>query len=174
MTTTAAAAGGPWVWISGLLGLAILAVVAFLIFRLLSGPPTPTADPGHRPDFVGQTFEEATVLATEKGLVLVREFDPTSTAPVNTVIRQNPSCPDILVQKDSKVNVTLAAGSALVAVPDIKNLTEPQALTLITQAGLVTGASQRGGRPGRPRRIRSSARIRGPASRSARARRWTT
>ncbi len=130
--------GGPWVWISGLLGLAILAVVAFLIFRLLSGPPTPTGTQVIVPDFVGKTFDEANVLATEKGLVLVREFDPTSTAPVNTVIKQNPSALT-LVQKDSQVTVTLAAGSALVAVPDIKNLTEPQALTLITQAGLLPG-----------------------------------
>src|SRR4029077_14445190 len=35
--------GGPWVWISGLLGLPILALVAFLLVRFLSGAPSPAA-----------------------------------------------------------------------------------------------------------------------------------
>ena len=32
--------GGPWVWISGLLGLLILVVVGFVAFQLLSRPET--------------------------------------------------------------------------------------------------------------------------------------
>ena len=161
--------GGPWVWISGLLGLAILAVVAFLIFRLLSGPPKPTADQVIVPTFVGQTFDQATVIATQLGIVLIREFDTASTAPVNTVVAQD-KAPGSLVDKGGTVHVTLAAGSALVAVPDLTNMTESQALIGDLPGRPPTGRQG----PNSPIRSspphRSSARIRAPGSRSARAR----
>ena len=68
--------GGPWVWISGLLGLAILAVVAFLIFRLLSGPPKPTGDQVIVPNFVGQPYDQANVQATQLGILLCPRLRP--------------------------------------------------------------------------------------------------
>ncbi|HYC07857.1 MAG TPA: protein kinase, partial [Candidatus Binatia bacterium] len=75
--------GGPWPWIAGILGLAILAVVAFLIFRLLTGGSSNTP-PGSVtvPNFVGQTFDAAKTQATALGLTLViDQSDPTSTQP---------------------------------------------------------------------------------------------
>ncbi len=83
--------GGPWVWISGLLGLAILAVVAFLIFRLLSGPPTPTADQVTSRTSSARRTTRRTCRPPRSGIVLVREFDPTSTAPVNTILGAGPA-----------------------------------------------------------------------------------
>jgi beta-lactam-binding protein with PASTA domain len=134
------AIGSPWIWISGLLGLAILALVAFLVFRLLSGSASTTsAGTVSVPNFVGMSFEQASSAADQAGLVLIRDkFDQTSTQPANTIIGQDPVA-GAVVGRGSEIKLTLAAPSAAVLVPDLRNQPEATAVTMIVQADLAIG-----------------------------------
>jgi serine/threonine-protein kinase len=136
----AGSGGSPWIWISGLLGLAILALVAFLVFRALSGTSSPTsAATVSVPNFVDMTFEQAEAAAEQAGLVLIRDkFDQTSTKPANTIIGQDPAA-GAVVDRGSEVKLTLAAPAAAVLVPDLRNQPWQTADTLIVQAGLAIG-----------------------------------
>jgi beta-lactam-binding protein with PASTA domain len=132
--------GGAWIWLSGLLGLGVLALVAFLVFRLLTGTAVPaSAGTVIVPSFVDMSFEQAEIAAAQAGLVLIRDqFDQTSTKPANTVIAQDPAA-GATVSRGSEIRLTLAAPAASVLVPDLRNQPESTAVTLIVQAGLAIG-----------------------------------
>src|SRR4029079_12054851 len=49
----------PAVWAAGAIALLILALVGFLVFRLLSGPTTPHGAPGTGPRLVSETRNRA-------------------------------------------------------------------------------------------------------------------
>jgi beta-lactam-binding protein with PASTA domain/tRNA A-37 threonylcarbamoyl transferase component Bud32 len=132
---------GPWAWIAGLLGLAILALVGFLAFKLLTGGSTPTADQVVVPNFVGQTLDQAQPLADAKGLIIkATQFVKSNDQPEGTITAQDPGA-DATVAKGATVNVTVVTGQALVAVPDVKSQTESTALKTLVQAGLTPGTS---------------------------------
>src|SRR5207244_9683352 len=81
---------GPWVWLSGLFGLAILALVAFLIFRLMTGSGA-TTTLVTVPDFVGKQFAEAQSLAQQSGLPVVQAQNiQSSDKPAGSVAAQDP------------------------------------------------------------------------------------
>jgi eukaryotic-like serine/threonine-protein kinase len=129
----------PWVWISALLALAILAVVGFLVFRLLSGPGKAAIEQVTVPTLVGQTFAQAQVIAQRAGLTAqITAIDSTSTQPVNTVLAQDPKA-GASVAKGGKVNLTTAGGPQQVQVPSLINRTEGDALNLLAQAQLKAG-----------------------------------
>ncbi len=131
---------GPWAWLAGALGLAILAVVAFLIFRFLTGG-TPNTPPGsvNVPNFVGQTFDAAKVQATALGLNLViDQSDPNSTQPTGTILLTDPTA-NTLVAPGTTIKATVAAGPQSAPVPDLRNLPEANAVAAIQAAGLVVG-----------------------------------
>ena len=131
--------GGPWPWIAGILGLAVLALVAFLVFRVLSAAPTVTLSQVTVPPFTGELFDAANIQATQLGLSLVRsQTDPTSTQPANTILLQDVA-PGTVVAKGSIINVTVAAPGATVLVPDLTAQPESAALQAIVQAGLTVG-----------------------------------
>ena len=130
---------GPWAWIAGLLGLGILAAVAFLAFRLLTGGGTPATEQVQVPNFVGQTLEQAQQLAGITGLVLQPTFVK-GDQPEGTITTQDPQ-PNTTVDKGGTVTVTVVTGQALVAVPDVRNQTESNALKALVQVGLNPGAT---------------------------------
>jgi len=131
--------GGPWPWIAGILGLAVLALVAFLVFRILSAAPAVTPTQVTVPPFTGELFDAANVQATQLGLSLVRsQTDATSTQPANTILLQDVA-PGTVVVKGSIINVTVAAPGATVAVPDLTAQPESAALQAIFKAGLTIG-----------------------------------
>ena len=129
----------PWLWISGLLALAILALAAFLVIRLLSGgEPPPGPNQVEVPNFVGMTYEAAQAAAEDAGLELeIRDSRP-SEQPDNTVIEQDPEAGSD-VEEGSTVKVVLDLGEETVAVPDLRAKTESEAITLIVQARLAPG-----------------------------------
>ena len=71
---------GPWAWVAGLLGIGILAIVGFLVFRMLTGGggEEPSASPSESPSgatvevprFVDMTITDAQAAADTAGLVL--------------------------------------------------------------------------------------------------------
>ena len=129
----------PWVWISGLLGLVVLAVAAYLLYQVVSGGTTaPPAEQVSVPDFVGRTLEEARSTAYTLGLQLVTTTQP-SDRPVGTILDQQPPA-NAKVDKGSQVTVIVATGTETVLVPDLRLKAEPDALAAIFQAGLTNGS----------------------------------
>ncbi len=138
--TTAEGAGGgtsPWVWISGILGLIVIAVAGYLIYQVLSGTTTPAVEQVGVPNFVGSTLDASRVTADSLGLELV-ETAQESDQPIGTILAQDPAA-DTKVDKGSQVTVTVATGTETVAVPDLRLRTEADALAAIFQAGLTNG-----------------------------------
>jgi eukaryotic-like serine/threonine-protein kinase len=132
----------PWIWIAGLLGLAILVIVGFLAFRLLTGNgPETTPGPGTvtLPSFIGQTFENATVTAEELGIELAPTYVKRNDKPEETIVSQEPPAGTV-VDKGSSVKVEVVSGKELVAVPELVNLPEAEAIKQITDAKLTLGA----------------------------------
>ena len=131
---------GPWAWIAGLLGLGVLAAVGFLAFKLLTGGSAPVAEQVIVPSFVGQTLEQARPLAEAKNLVLVTtKFVKSNTQPEGTITEQDPAA-NASVAKGANINVTVVSGQALVAVPDLRNMTLTDALKALVEAQLTPGA----------------------------------
>jgi eukaryotic-like serine/threonine-protein kinase len=129
----------PWVWISALLALAILAVVAFLVVRLMSGPGTAPVEQVTLPSFVGKTYDQARTQASQLGVTLeIASSDQNSTKPPNTILSQDPT-PGSKVDKGSPVRVVVSAAKEQVQVPTLVNEKEADAVQLLLQAGLVRG-----------------------------------
>jgi serine/threonine protein kinase len=128
----------PWVWVSALMALAILAVAGFVIFRLVSGTATPAVSRVTLPSFVDMTYDQAAARAAQLGITVVRAaFQPSDKAE-GTVIGQDPAA-GTSVDPGSTVKLTIAQGAQTVAIPDLRNHTEAEALNLIFGAGLTVG-----------------------------------
>jgi beta-lactam-binding protein with PASTA domain len=131
--------GGPWLWVSALLAIGVLALAAFLVSRILGGPTESPQAQVVVPNLIGKTFDEARQIATEAGLMVEQAGFEQSSASINTVIKQDPA-EGALVDAGSPVLVTIAIGAELTVVPDLRLKTETEALNLIAQAGLAIGA----------------------------------
>jgi eukaryotic-like serine/threonine-protein kinase len=131
---------GAAVWIAGILAIGLLAVIAFLVFQLLSsssaGPTTP--DDVAVPNFVGLTMEDATVEADGLGIKLIPVSEQ-SDQPPGTVLAQDPP-EGTLVAPGSEVTLTVAAGVETVPVPDLRLKTEAEAVQLLVAAELAVGS----------------------------------
>jgi eukaryotic-like serine/threonine-protein kinase len=129
----------PAVWAAGIVALLVLAAVAFLVFRLLSGGGATPAVQVTVPNFVGQSLTQAQALAAQNGLAL----SPTASAApsgvtADTVLGQDPAA-GTKIDRGGTVNLTVAAGAQTVAVPDLRNQTETDAFNLLAAAGLKIG-----------------------------------
>ncbi len=139
---------GPWAWVAGLLGLAILVVVGFLVFRLLTagGGPGQSAAPGQvtLPSFAGMLYAAAESKATGLGLTVVRAGTEmrTDVAP-DTVLSQDPA-QGASVAAGSAVSLTVAVGPQSVTVPDLRGKLESQAVQLMVTDGLAVGVRTEG------------------------------
>jgi tRNA A-37 threonylcarbamoyl transferase component Bud32 len=136
----------PWAWVAGLLGLAILVVVGFLLFQLLTsggsaGPtPSPSASAGSVtvPNFVGMDYETAKTQAEALGLTLVIASSEQSDRPENEILSQDPVA-NVSVAQGTEISVVTARGPVAVPVPDLRGKTENEALQLIVSGGLTVG-----------------------------------
>jgi beta-lactam-binding protein with PASTA domain len=126
----------PAVWAAGIVALLILAAVAFLVFRLLSGGGATPVAQVTVPNFVNKTLVDAQTLASQTGITV----SPAATAApsgvvANTVISQDPAA-GTKIDKGGNVNLVVAAGAETVAVPNILNKPETEAINLLAAAGL--------------------------------------
>src|SRR3954471_19140570 len=141
---------GPWAWIAGLLGLAILVVVAFLVFRLLTGggaapratdSPSPSASAAQVsvPSFVDLSFDDAQAQAEGLGLTVTRAAtEEKAGVDPDTVLAQDPA-EGKLVAAGTEIKLTVSRGPTAVTVPDVRNKSESDALQLIVAPGLTVG-----------------------------------
>ena len=131
----------PWIWVAALLGLVILVVVGFLLFRILAadGPAT-TPGPGTvtLPSFVEQSFEIATATAQQLEIDLEPTYVKRNDKAEGTIVSQDPSA-GTEVTKGSVVKVEVVSGKELVPVPQLTGLTEADAIQAITDAKLRLG-----------------------------------
>jgi eukaryotic-like serine/threonine-protein kinase len=136
---------GPWAWIAGLLGLGILVIVAFLVFRLISGggasaSPSPSAGAQVTvPSFVNLSYTDAQTQATQLGLTVNRAAtqEKTDVAP-DTVLLQVPAAGES-VAAGTAIQLTVSVGKTSVTVPDLRGKVENDALQAIVTAGLTVG-----------------------------------
>lgn len=131
---------GIWAWVAGLLGLAILAVVAYLGFQLLSaGSAAPPAEQVEVPNLVGLTVEQARPIAEALGLQLSQvKFVTSRDQPEGTIAEQSPP-PGAKVARGTVIEVTIVTGKPLVVVPDLRGRPESEAINLIVSNGFVVG-----------------------------------
>ncbi|HEX5149133.1 MAG TPA: Stk1 family PASTA domain-containing Ser/Thr kinase, partial [Candidatus Limnocylindrales bacterium] len=130
----------PWLWVSGLLALAIIGVAVFLVVRLLSGSSTPPVDQVEVPNFVGMSYEQALIEADKANLQLARTSfaTPPGDEADGTILKQDPAAGE-LVEPRATIKLTLALGAATTTVPDLRAKTETEALNLIFDAKLRPG-----------------------------------
>jgi beta-lactam-binding protein with PASTA domain len=134
-----------WPWIAGLLALVVLVAAGFLGYRLLTGPGGGSAEtpaPGEItvPSFVDKQYADAQASALSLGIeVYQKDFVKSSDQPEGTVTAQDTAA-GTSVPKGTRVGLTVVSGKELVTVPDLKNLTESEALNTIVKAGLEVGA----------------------------------
>ena len=130
---------GPVVWIAGALAIALLAAIAYLVFQLTSGGGG-SASPAPNvvvPNFVNTLIVDATRTADGLGITLT-STPQDSDLPVGTILSQDPIA-GASVASGGTVNVVVAAGVGTVPVPDLRTLTEQQAVQAIADAGLSIG-----------------------------------
>jgi serine/threonine-protein kinase len=144
----------PWGWIAGLLGIGILAIVGFLVFRMLTGGggAAPSASPSVSPSaatvevpkFVDLTLADAQTAAGAAGVVLKEtgSEERTDIAP-GIVLTQDPAA-GTPVAEGSEVGVTVSRGKVAVAVPNLLDKPRNEALQLIVQEGLTVGDETKG------------------------------
>jgi serine/threonine-protein kinase len=132
--------GGGWGWVAALLGLLVLVVAGALAFFLANrGPATPSAALVAVPDLVNRPFEEAQGIAEDAGFTLVSADTQESTevAP-NTVIATDPAFGES-APEGSEIAATVAVEPGNVQVPDLRGLTEAEAVERIRDASLARG-----------------------------------
>jgi beta-lactam-binding protein with PASTA domain len=142
-----AGGAGAWGWAAAILALLLLVAGAVLIFLFLnrsgggvalpSSSPTPV--PVAVPDLVGLQFQQAETVARAAGLrVSVEGTELTDQFPENTVTAQRPER-GTMVAPGGDIFVTIATTKQTVTVPDLRNMSEAQALAEIQRAELQAG-----------------------------------
>ncbi len=132
----------PWIWVAGLIGLVVLAIAGFLLFRLVTAGSGPAVTPGPGsvtlPSYIGQAYLDASTQADGLGVNLKPNYVKRNDAAEGTIVGQDPPA-GTSVTKGSDVKVDVVSGKDLVAVPSIVGVPEGDAIRAITDARLRLG-----------------------------------
>jgi serine/threonine protein kinase len=127
-----------WAWVAGFLALFLITLLGLTVYLLISrGSSGSTV---YAPNLVNVSYTDAQQTAQSYGL----QLSVSSTTPNNgsqaadTIVSQNPGF-GLAMSKGDTIYVTVVAGTAQVVVPDIRNLTESDAVSALTSAGLKAG-----------------------------------
>ena len=132
----------PVVWLTGIVAIALLAGVAYVVFQFASG-----ADPGSSPtpglvtvpNFVGSNISDANSEAERLGIVLEGTTREDDTA-AGTVLEQNP-VGGTEIGVGERVAVVYAVAPGGVAVPELRFKTVAEAGAALVGVGLNPGAT---------------------------------
>ncbi|WP_010204587.1 Stk1 family PASTA domain-containing Ser/Thr kinase [Salinibacterium sp. PAMC 21357] len=131
----------PVAWIWG--GIALMAVVIIAVV-VWAFSLTPTQLGGTTavkvPDIASMTYDQGEALLLEAELVPKRVDQPSETIEEGVIIRTDPG-PGQSVPPGLQVEVVVSLGRAPVTVPNVSNMLEPAAISLLESAGLVYGTS---------------------------------
>jgi serine/threonine-protein kinase len=97
------------------------------------------------PDVIGQNVDQATRVLGSKGFDVAIKAVP-SAAPRNQVVEQDPIPTDRgggKAEKGSTVTLSVSSGPAIVAVPDVSNLSQADATKRLQNAGFKVNVQQR-------------------------------
>jgi beta-lactam-binding protein with PASTA domain/predicted Ser/Thr protein kinase len=126
-----------WRWFAlAILAAGVAALVAFALTR-----PTHVAVP----DVIGQNVDAASAVLDSKGFDVSIKAVP-SGAPRNQVVEQDPIPTDRgggKAEKGSTVTLSVSSGPAIVAVPDVANLSEADATKRLENVGFRVNPQQR-------------------------------
>ncbi len=123
--------------IVGLVGL--LAVGVFLLWQLLSGPPTPDApETVAIPVLEGLSQSDATDQLQELGLLISFREAPSVDVAEGLVITTEPAAGDD-VEPGTKVTLVISAGPEEFPIPNVTNVDIETARELLTRDGFVVG-----------------------------------
>ena len=127
-----------WAWVAGFLALFLVTLLGLTIFLWIN-KNSPSNDSVAVPDLVNLSYNQAQQTAQGAGLQLQPIYIPNNTNnPDNTIVSQDPPAGNFLNRGDT-VKVTIVNGSQQVLVPDVRNLTESDALNALSSAGLTAG-----------------------------------
>jgi serine/threonine-protein kinase len=125
--------------LTGIVAILLLAAVAYVVYQLASGggpgPSTPATVAV--PNFVGDQIAAATTEAESLGITLVPTNQESSEV-AGTILSQDPPEGTELAS-GGQVKVTVATPPGTVAVPDLKNQTERDAITILFANRLAPG-----------------------------------
>jgi len=126
-------------WIPALIVLLILAVLGGGLYLLASSLLSTNTTSVRVPDVVGFTQDAATRTLRDAGFDVTPEFLVTANqADVGDVIKQSPD-QGTLLDKGETVTITVGKAPKQVSVPNVVGMTEDEARTAITDAGLKVG-----------------------------------
>jgi eukaryotic-like serine/threonine-protein kinase len=126
-------------WIPALIILLILAVLGGGLYLLASSLLSTNTGSVTVPDVRGFTQDAATRTLRDAGFEVAPEFQVTANqADVGDVIKQSPD-PGTLLDTGKTVTITVGKAPKQVPVPNVVGMTEDEAKTAITDAGLKVG-----------------------------------
>jgi len=130
---------GAWVW--GGIALMAVVIVAVVVWAFSLTPAqlsgTAAVDV---PDVATMTYDDGQALLTELDLVPKRVNQASETVEEGVIIRTDPG-PGQTVPPGLEIEVVVSLGRTPVTVPNVSNMQEAAAITMLESAGLVYGTS---------------------------------
>ena len=135
--------GAPWwIWLLGLLGIALLGTIGFLgaqIFGGIGPDTTPTPAPGFTlADYRNQTFTAANLDLTQKGLTVTRVDEASTDIERGRVISTEPAA-GASVRRGDTVTVHVSTGPPQTSVPRVEGQNLDLARQTLDRAKLAVG-----------------------------------
>ena len=123
----------PWPWLLGLLVVALLAGLAWLLFA-----NQPGAAQVRVPDVTGESLDRAIAILQRRGFSVEQPQRRFSNAPANEVIGQEPDAGE-LVEEGAVVTLQVSRGPRETTVPDLTGMTREEAEQALEEARLRLG-----------------------------------
>ncbi len=134
-----------WIWLLAILAVLLLAVMGFLAAQIFTslGPggasPSPSAVTFDMPNWENLTITQVNADASQRGLVVDRQNQPSDTVDKDHVISTDPSA-GTPVSRGDPVTVVVSSGKDQAIVPRLVGQNSTQAQATLNAAGLSLGA----------------------------------
>jgi len=126
-----------WLWAGIVVLVAIVGAVVYWIFTLQPARLTETLTV-EIPNVYGMSYDSGSGALKDLGLTVERTEETNDTVAAETIIGTTPE-PGTRVDRGFTVTVTVSSGPRKIDIPDVANLPQDQAGTVLTDAGLTIG-----------------------------------